>query len=130
MISVQFDGIEQVVSALEQYVKDQRERAKLACAEVAHLLENYAIREHPWTVRTGWTTHTTHGVWQAITEDIYEIVISAGMTYDIFLEHEAAQYQKLIGIGGVKQTEWSWLWPALMANRDEIMRIFQKHLSR
>jgi hypothetical protein len=129
MIGIEFTGVEQVTMRLLQYEKDQRERAKLACAEVARLLETYAIMHHKWVPRTWATNVTTKGTWQEAADGLYEIVLSAGMSYDVFLEHGARQYAALTGEGGVPQTVWSWLWPALLENRDAILQTFARHLA-
>ena len=128
MISVQFDGIEQVLNALGQYEKDQRERAKLACVEIAQLLEAYAITHHRWVPRTWATNVTTHGTWTELADDLFEIVISANMWYDVYLETGAKQYETFLGLGSVVQTKWSWLWPAMLDNRQVILEVFARHL--
>ena len=128
MITVEWQGIEQMELALLAYEKDMRDRARLACAEVARWLEAYAQTHHPWVLLTGATNVTTHGTWEEVADDLYEVVISAGMFYDVFLETGAKQYETFIGYGGVMQTKWSWLWPTLISQRDAIMATFARHM--
>ena len=91
-------------------------KAALAAAdEIAHLLEAYAKSNHLWKPQTGNTDNSTRGFVAAVTEDTITIVLSAGMSYDVFLEL-------------ARSGKWAWLWPAVEANRERIREILAKHL--
>lgn len=138
MIAVEWTGIEDVVANLARYEIEQRMRLRLACEEVAQLLERYAIMNHPWNVFTGATNVTTKGTWAEVAGDLYEVVLSAGMWYDVYLElagptrgdyarHSASlPHNSLQEFGGGK---YAWLWPAISANQREIINTFARHLA-
>lgn len=120
-----------------------RMNAAMAAAadEVAHLLENYAKEHHGTTPReagyirrpgragkvwreggigwgdvTGATQTSITGSSEKLYNDVYRVVLSAGMSYDVFLEL-------------ARNGKWAWLWPAVEANQDNIRAILARHLA-
>jgi muconolactone delta-isomerase len=137
VISVQFSGLDTVIENLASYEADQINRVRLACIEIAHVLEQYAITHHEWRVRTQATNLTTRGTFDQPTEDLFEVVLSAGMEYNKYLELAGPQpggfaahlaglpHESLVDYSSGK---YAWLWPAIMANADQILSIIQRHL--
>jgi hypothetical protein len=137
MISFQFTGIEGVIGNLLKYEQEQRARLRLACEEIAKMLESYAIMHHPWTVRTQGTNLTTLGTWDELPDAIYQVVLSAGMNYDRFLElagpvrgdyaaHEAALPNT--ALSSANAGKWAWLYPTMIACHQEALNTFARHL--
>ncbi len=124
MIQFQFAGIQGVIDNLLKFEREQHERLRLACEEVAQLLERYAITHHIWTVRTGGTNVTTLGTWDELPGDLYQVVLSAGMDYDVWLEGKTVSG----GDRDPKYQKFKWIWPAITANKTEIMNTFARHL--
>src|SRR5690242_19199968 len=124
MLKVELTGIPEVVNNLLRYEVEQRMRLRLACKEVAQLLERYAITHHPWNVLTGATNITTRGTWEELTNDLYEVVLSAGMDYDVFLEGKTATGEDSMP----QYRRFAWIWPAIAANHHEIIGTFARHL--
>ncbi len=110
------EGAEGVVANLAAWGERMLRAASEAAAEIAAFLEGYAKSHHPWTPRTGATDVSTAGSWGRLAGDLFEVILSAGMDYDVFLElaHDG---------------KWSWLWPAIEGNRDEIFAIWTARLT-
>jgi hypothetical protein len=115
MITLTTTGIDTVTQALHDYQLDQQNRIRLACIEIAHYLEQYAITNHLWKVRTQATNVTTKGTFDEVGEDLYAVVLSAGMDYDVFLEL-------------IKNGKYAWLWPAMVENEKVILDTFARHM--
>lgn len=88
---------------------------RAAGGEIASLLANYAKTNHPWTPRTGATDVSTKGTVVEATAEFVTIVLSAGMTYDVFLEF-------------ARQGKWAWLGPAVEACKPQILESLGRHL--
>ena len=93
-----------------------------ACDEIAAVLESYAKSHHKWGnpyskgyVPTGLTDQTTRGTWEQVRRDLYRIVLSAGMEYNVVLEL-------------ARNGKWSWLAPAVEANQQVIINILSDNL--
>lgn len=110
------DGVKEVQANLEAYRKQVYQKAENAAGKIAALLEGYAKSHHPWKPQTGATDVSTVGTWEQVGEEVFRVVLSAGMEYDVFLE-------------SARQGRWAWLWPAVDENRDEIKRIWVEELS-
>jgi len=108
-------GLREAQQKLEAYAAGLKSGAILAAHEIAVLLEGYAKAHHPWTPRTGNTTNSIRGTVVEASDEIIRVVLSAGMDYDVFLElaHEG---------------KWAWLWPAIVACKDQIKAILRKRL--
>ncbi len=78
--------------------------------QAMELVAYYARTEHLYTRRTGNTELTTEGGLYEATAQKVVGVVSAGMSYDVFLSL-------------VRAGKWSFLWPAMMAHKDEILQI-------
>lgn len=108
-------GLSQVLRNLDAFERQMYQRVIAAGDEIGLLLANYAKTNHAWTPRTGMTdVSTAGGVFEA-TREYVRIVLSAGMSYDVFLET-------------AREGRWSWLWPSVEANRGNIMSILRRHL--
>ncbi len=127
-----------MVANLARYEIEQRMRLRLACEEVAQLLERYAITHHEWQVRTQGTNLTTRGSWDELADDLYEVVLSAGMDYDVYLElagPNRGDYAEHLGslphnsLGSYSGGKYAWLWPTIAANQKAIIETFVRHLS-
>jgi len=110
----QLEGLAVVFDHLELYAEGLRVNALLAAGEIAELLANYAKTHHPWKPETGATNVSTAGT-VVDGGEIIEIYLSAGMDYDVFLEL-------------AKKGKWSWLWPALEANKERLRKILVTRL--
>ena len=109
-------GLADIEDGFERYLQETFRRCALACADIARLLQNYAIANHPWQNQTWATTLTTLGSWEQVADAVFEIALSAGMAYDVFLEL-------------ARDGRWAWLWPAVEANQREIMATLRDYLS-
>lgn len=107
-------GTAGVVANLAAYLVAARAAYLAAAAEIAELLKAYALENHPWQNRTGDTEASIDAQIVDVTDLEIIIAVAAGMDYDVFLE---------LAHGG----NWAWLWPAVMANQDEILAIVAKH---
>lgn len=101
----------------DRVIARAREVQKLQAAGMTHgmgkameLVAYYARTEHLYTRRTGLTELTTEGGLYEATAQKVVGVVSAGMSYDKWLE---------LARGG----EWSFLWPALMQHKDEVLAL-------
>lgn len=109
-------GFQEVNRNLDNLEREIHRRAVNAMDEVGHFLANYAKTHHPWTPRTGATDVSTVGGIESETKEYVRAVLSAGMSYDVFLEL-------------AKDGRWSWLWPSVTSNQQNIMRILERHLA-
>ena len=80
---------------------------------IGEMLVEYARANHPWQNRTGDTEASTEAI------DGYDatgafVTISVGTPYAIYLEENET---------------WAWLWPAMLANQENIARMWQEGLS-
>lgn len=107
-----FDEVFRNLNALEQ---DFHRRAAVAMDEVGKMLENHARTNHLWKDRSGNTNNSTIGGLSEQTREYVRAVLSAGMTYDVFLE---------LARGG----KWAWLMPAVEANRLQILQIINRNM--
>ena len=99
-------------------MREQIEKAvERASIQIAGVLEAYAKGNHPWEVDTGNTNQSTIGTSVQIEPLIYEAILSAGMDYDVDLEL-------------AKNGRFAWLWPAILANQEQIQNIFSEEMSR
>ena len=104
-------------SGVDKIIARAREVQKLQIAGLTHGLEQameliayYARTEHLYTRRTGLTEQTTvGGIYEATAAKVVGIV-SASMSYDEFLE-------------AAREGKWAFLWPAMMAHREEILAL-------
>lgn len=87
-----------------------------AAVEIAALLETYAKTHHLWRNVTGQTQATTHA--EIVEETSSHILIA------LTSETDHAQFLEL-----AYQGRFSWLWPAVEANRSECLAIVRKHLA-
>jgi hypothetical protein len=85
--------------------------------EISHILANYAKTHHPWTPRTGNTDQSTIGYIAEITNEFVMVALSAGMSYDVFLE---------LAHSG----KWAWLWPAVVACKDDINACLKRNIEQ
>lgn len=100
----------EVFAGLDGYL-EQFEDGVLEAAEViATVLQEYAKAHHLWQPRTGDTTRSTRGRVAMQTREYVLISLTAGMDYDVMLEL-------------ARNGKWAWLYPAVMALREEIVRI-------
>jgi hypothetical protein len=103
-------GMNEVFAGLDGYL-EQFEDGVLEAAEViATVLQEYAKTHHLWQPRTGDTTRSTRGRVAMQTREYVLISLTAGMDYDVMLEL-------------ARNGKWAWLYPAVMALREEIVRI-------
>ena len=110
----QIEGMAVVLNHLDVFADGLRDRAMSAAGEIATLLESYAKTHHKWMPKTGATDVSTTGT-VIDGGEVIDIYLSAGMDYDVFLEL-------------ARSGKWAWLYPAIDANRDRILRILTKHL--
>lgn len=108
-------GTEQVTQNLAGAVAGIQARAKLAGDAIAALLESYAKQNHPWQNDTGDTERTTQARITEATDQIITVTLTTGTDYSQFLElcHDG---------------KWAWLWPTLLACKEEILAILTAHL--
>ncbi len=105
----------QFVDRLPDFERLLGERLRRAAADVALLLESYAKTHHDWVRRTGFTDASTMGTWAEAGQAGVDIVLSAGMDYDVYLElHDDGR--------------WAWLRPAIEANAESMHAIVQRWL--
>lgn len=109
-------GFREVERALDDFEREIHRKTVRAGDEIGHMLANYAKTNHPWTPRTGHTDQSTVGGVYKETREYVQVVLSAGMSYDVFLE---------LAMSG----RWSWLMPAVQANQRQIMSILERHLA-
>lgn len=109
-------GLDQVRDGLRYYVQGTHENARHAAEEIGGELVFYALYHHPWKVDTGFTNVTTKFT-VIETNDLIRIVLSAGMSYDVFLET-------------FRSGKWAWLLPAIIANKAKITGILVKWMGR
>ena len=109
-------GFDEVERNLDKLEADLRRRAARAMDEVGIHLANYAKTHHLWTPRTGATDVSTVGGLYEETQEYVRAVLSAGMTYNVFLEL-------------ARSGRWSWLKPAVDANHSTILRIIERHMT-
>lgn len=114
-MSVDVSGVEACIDGLEAAVEGMRRQAESAAKAIAALLEAYAKQNHLWRNKTGQTQATTKGFIAEASDELVVIALTTATDYSTFLE---------LARGG----RWSWLWPAIDANREEIMRILRRHL--
>lgn len=101
-------GQEEVLRNLDHWYHDGiLKQAATAMEEIAALLEGHAKSNHPWKPDTGATDVSTKGFIAEATPLVITAVLTAGMSYDVFLEL-------------ARDGKWAWLWPAIEANMDEI----------
>jgi len=112
---VDVSGVEACIDGLEAAVEGMQRQAQAAAGDIAKLLQEYARAHHPWQNRSSRTQETTLGIVAEVSEELVLISLSAGMDYDIVLET-------------ARSGKWSWLWPAIEANKEEILRILHWHL--
>ena len=111
------NGFDDVRRNMEEVLRNQmRKKAESAMDEVGHYLANYAKDNHLWTPRTGDTDRSTVGGLYESTAEYVRAVLSAGMTYDVFLEL-------------AREGRWAWLNPAVEANQSAINSIIVRHMS-
>ena len=110
-------GISEMIEKLSLTGAAAMTASRAAARQIAGELEAYAKGNHPWSVRTGNTNQSTKGTVVEPEENILEIVLSAGMDYDVFLEL-------------AREGKWAWLWPAIIANEDRIRLIFAEELRK
>jgi len=108
-------GLDQALRKLDVYAAGLKSGANLAAHEIAVLLEGYAKSHHPWKDVTGNTTNSIRGTVVEASDEIIRVVVSAGMSYDVYLE---------LAMDG----KWAWLWPAIVANEQNIRNILKKRL--
>lgn len=94
-----------------------REVQKLQIAGMTHgmqqameLIAYYARTEHLYTRRSGNTEMTTEGGLYEATAQKVVGVVSAGMSYDKWLSL-------------IRNGQWSFLWPAMLNHKEEILQI-------
>lgn len=109
-------GFREVERALDDLEKEIHRRTGRAGDEIGHYLANYAKTHHLWTPRTGLTDVSTQGGVYKETREYVQVVLSAGMSYNVFLEL-------------AMQGRWSWLRPAVEASQQQIMSILERHLA-
>lgn len=108
-------GLDQVLRNLGEYERNMHDALHDAGEEIGHYLANYAKTHHLWMPQTGATDVSTVGQIVQETRDYVLVALSAGMSYNVFLElaHEG---------------RWAWLWPAVVDSKDEIVSILARHL--
>lgn len=109
-------GFREVEKALDDLEREIHRRTVRAGDEIGHYLANYAKTHHLWTPRTGATDVSTVGGVYEETREYVRVVLSAGMSYDVWLE--------ILNSG-----RWAWLRPAVEASQGQIMRILERHLA-
>lgn len=110
----QVEGLAVVLNHLDLFAEGLKANAILAAGEIAALLESYAKSHHLWKPQTGATDVSTAG--RVIDGgEVIDIYLTAGMDYDVFLEL-------------AKSGKWAWLWPAIDANRERILKILVRRL--
>ena len=133
-------GLNEVLANLDKYLLSVHAALHRAGEEIGFLLENYA-KTHPgttpraagwiypgggvkrrwrtggvgWGDVTGATQQSTRGRISAETAEYVEVALSAGMDYDVFMEL-------------ARQGKWAWLWPAVIANENNIKMILAANL--
>ncbi len=114
-MTVDVSGVEACTDGLEAAVEGLQRQAESAAKEIAELIQEYAKQNHPWQNRTGQTQATTKAFIAESSEQLVLIALTTETDYSIFLEL-------------AKSGKWSWLWPAIEANTEQILRILQHHL--
>lgn len=109
------EGLQELLAKTEGLAEAAEAAMRIAAGEIAGYLEGYAKEHHPWQRRSGDTQGTTQGTEKQLAPYIFEVILSAGMGYDLFLE--------LCRAG-----KWAWLWPAIEANESRICEILATHL--
>jgi hypothetical protein len=103
-------GLDEVERNLEKWYHDGiMRKAAQVMEEIAAILEGYAKTHHEWHPDTGATDVSTRGFIAEVTPKMITAVLSAGMSYDVFLEL-------------ARDGKWAWLWPAIEENMDLIKR--------
>lgn len=103
-------GLSEVFAGLDKVIGQYEDGVQEAAETIAAALEGYAKTHHLWQPRTGDTTRSTRCRIAMQTREYTLLALTAGMDYDVFLE---------LARGG----RWAWLYPAVMAMREEIVRI-------
>lgn len=106
-VEARLSGLDEVMANLERWYQGTLKRAAVAMEEIAALLESYAKANHEWKDDTGATTTSISGFISEATPLVITATLSAGMSYDVFLEL-------------ARDGKWAWLWPAVEANLDNI----------
>jgi hypothetical protein len=109
------EGMAAVLMGLDGYVKGTQANVIAAGNEIADLLEAYAKDNHPWKDETGDTRESIRATIVEMNDKFVDVLLTAGTPYSVFLE---------LAHSG----KWAWLWPAVLANRKNIMDILQRNL--
>jgi hypothetical protein len=114
-VSVESD-LANVLRNLNAVVIEMSDNGRAAAEEIAVILETYAKAHHLWHPETGQTDLTTEAIVEEI-GGVIEVALTAGTPHAVFLEL-------------AHQGRFSWLWPAMDANRQIIVEILRRHLGR
>lgn len=109
------EGLDQVLRNLDALTQKLERASATAAAEIAVVLEAYAKKNHPWQRDSGFTDTSTLGEPEQTRPDLIRVILSAGMDYDVFLEL-------------AREGRWAWLMPAILANKDRALAIWERHL--
>lgn len=108
MLRMRLGGQAEVERNLEKWFNDGiLRKCAQVMEEIAAILEGYAKSNHSWQPQTGATDTSTRGFISEVTPKVIEVTLTAGMSYDVFLEL-------------ARDGKWAWLWPAIEANLDKI----------
>jgi hypothetical protein len=84
-----------------------------AAGEIASLLQGDARANHTWKPQTGNTDNSTLGQVVSVAAESIVVALSAGMSYDVFLEL-------------ARNGQYAWLLPCILRNRTRILEIMGK----
>lgn len=107
-------GLRDVERSLEALYTGERRAIANAMREICSVLADWAKTNHDWMPETGNTDASTRADIVKAGLDEIVVALSAGMSYDVFLE---------LAHSG----RWAWLWPAMTANQTRILEILVKH---
>ena len=109
-------GMAEVERNTALYLAAVQKAMRDAGEEIASLLANHAKSNHPWMPRTGATDVSTKGTVIESTAEFVTIALTAGMTYDVFLEL-------------AHQGKWAWLGPTVEAVKPQMLQSLARHLA-
>lgn len=109
-------GADNVIANLEAVVARMQKNAETAMAEVMVALEGWAKSEHAYTDDTGNLSQSIRGEVAEASAEIVRGVLSAGMSYGIFVE---------LAHSG----KWAFLLPTITRHQDDILKIIEARMS-
>lgn len=106
-----------IEQALLEFAKRSEEAITELCEDGALVMENYAKAHRPWTDRTGQARQRLKGTVEHPERDQWQIVLSHGVDYGIWLEYAHERKYAIID-------------PTIKMNTPEVMEAFEGLVSK